>query len=48
MIESFAEWLSWVESLDRGFVFLLLLPMLVAGAGLARHLYDRCRAQGKR
>jgi|CXWL01.1.fsa_nt_gi hypothetical protein len=30
-------WLEWFNSLDRGFAFLLLLPLVVAAVGLWSH-----------
>jgi len=30
-------WLAWFSSLDRGFAFLLLLPLVVAAVGLWAH-----------
>ena len=30
----FALWFQWFESLDRGFLFLLILPFAVAAVGL--------------
>lgn len=30
-------WLAWFNSLDRGFAFLLLLPLVVAAVGLWAH-----------
>lgn len=33
-------WLEWFNSLDRGFAFLLLLPLVVAAVGLWAHFRD--------
>lgn len=30
-------WLAWFDGLDRGFAFLLLLPLVVAAVGLWAH-----------
>jgi len=32
-----ALWLEWFSGLDRGFAFLLLLPLVVAAVGLWAH-----------
>ena len=32
-----AQWLEWFNGLDRGFAFLLLLPLVVAAVGLWAH-----------
>lgn len=37
--------LDWFGSLDPSFVFLLTLPIAVAGAGLARLYFDEYRAR---
>jgi len=34
-------WLQWFSELDRGFAFLLLLPLVVAAVGLWAHFTDR-------
>jgi hypothetical protein len=34
LVPDAAAWRAWLESLDRGFVFLLLLPFVVAVVGL--------------
>jgi hypothetical protein len=42
---SFAEffdlsrWVQWLSELDRGFLFLLLLPLVVAAVGLWAHFF---------
>lgn len=33
-------WLEWFSGLDRGFAFLLLLPLVVAAVGLWAHFRD--------
>lgn len=33
-------WLQWFASLDRGFAFLLLLPLVVAAVGLWAHFRE--------
>lgn len=35
-----ALWLEWFSGLDRGFAFLLLLPLVVAAVGLWAHFRD--------
>lgn len=32
-------WLQWLSELDRGFLFLLLLPLVVAAVGLWAHFF---------
>jgi hypothetical protein len=39
--EMFAELASWLKDLDRAFAFLLILPFLVAAAGLLSNLAGR-------
>jgi len=34
-------WLQWFAELDRGFAFLLLLPLVVAAVGLWAHFTGR-------
>ncbi len=36
-----AVWLQWFSELDRGFAFLLLLPLVVAAVGLWAHFTGR-------
>jgi hypothetical protein len=36
-------WLQWFSELDRGFAFLLLLPLVVAAVGLWAHFTGRDR-----
>ncbi len=38
---SLESWSSWLAELDRGFVFLLLLPLVVAAVGLWASYRDR-------
>ena len=38
---SFANWAQWFEQLDRTFVFLLVLPFVVAIVGLWAAYRDR-------
>ena len=38
---SFANWVEWFEQLDRTFVFLLVLPFVVAIVGLWAAYRDR-------
>lgn len=33
-------WFEWFSGLDRGFAFLLLLPLVVAAVGLWAHFRD--------
>ena len=40
---SLEAWTSWFAGLDRGFVFLLVLPLVVAVVGLWAHYRDRDR-----
>lgn len=35
-----ALWFEWFSGLDRGFAFLLLLPLVVAAVGLWAHFRD--------
>jgi len=39
------RWLQWFSELDRGFAFLLLLPLVVAAVGLWSHFSGRDDAQ---
>ena len=36
-------WLQWFSELDRGFAFLLMLPLVVAAVGLWAHFTGRDR-----
>jgi len=36
-----SAWLQWLSDLDRGFAFLLLLPLVVAAVGLWAHFTGR-------
>jgi hypothetical protein len=38
---SLESWSQWLAQLDRGFVFLLVLPLVVAAVGLWAHFHDR-------
>lgn len=40
---SLESWSRWVADLDRGFLFLLALPLVVAAVGLWAHFRDRDR-----
>jgi Na+/H+ antiporter NhaD/arsenite permease-like protein len=41
------QWQQWFSQLDRSFLFLLILPFVVAAVGLwAEHLRDRTRSNG--
>ncbi len=35
-----AAWSAWFASLDRGFVFLLILPFVVGAIGLLASYFD--------
>lgn len=35
------SWSQWLAELDRGFVFLLVLPLVVAAVGLWAYFRDR-------
>lgn len=47
MMNLLAELALWTLSIEPAFAFLLLLPLLVAAAGIARELFDRCRGRSR-